>query len=85
VGLLLRRIEPSRSPARYETRVGDNDHQVVCCACGAIPDIDRVIGEPPCLSSSANGFVIDEAEVSFWGRCPGRQTKSESHEKENAR
>ncbi len=82
---LLRRIEPARSPARYETRVGDNHHHVVCRSCGAITDIDCVIGEAPCLSHPANGFVIDEAEVTFWGLCPGCQTKSESHEKENAR
>jgi Fur family transcriptional regulator, stress-responsive regulator len=72
---LLRRIEPAGSPARYETRVGDNHHHVVCRSCGAITDVDCVIGEPPCLSpAEANGFVIDEAEVTFWGLCPTCQT-----------
>ena len=83
---LLRRIEPAGSPARYETRVGDNHHHVVCRSCGAIADVDCVVGEPPCLSpASAGGFVIDEAEVTFWGVCPNCQTTSTSHEKESAR
>ncbi len=68
---LVRRIEPAGSPARYETRVGDNHHHVVCRSCGAITDVDCVIGDPPCLSpADASGFVIDEAEVTFWGLCP---------------
>lgn len=68
---LVRRIEPAGSPARYETRVGDNHHHVVCRSCGAITDVDCVIGEAPCLSpADASGFVIDEAEVTFWGLCP---------------
>jgi Fur family ferric uptake transcriptional regulator len=72
---LLRRIEPAGSPTRYETRVGDNHHHVVCRGCGAITDVDCVVGEPPCLSpSDAGGFVIDEAEITFWGMCPGCQT-----------
>ena len=82
---LLRRIEPARRAARYETGVGDNDPHVVCRSCGAITNVDCVIGSPPCLSPPADGFVIDDAEVTFWGLCPGCQTKSESHEKENAR
>jgi Fur family ferric uptake transcriptional regulator len=82
---LLRRIEPAGSPARYETRVGDNHHHVVCRACGAITDVDCVVGEPPCLSPvSASGFVIDEAEVTFWGLCPDCQTTSKPNEKERA-
>jgi Fur family transcriptional regulator, stress-responsive regulator len=69
---LLRRIEPARSPTRYETRVADNHHHV---ACGAIADVDCVIGAPPCLSASdAGGFVVDEAEITFWGLCPTCQT-----------
>ena len=74
---LLRRIEPAGSPARYETRVGDNHHHVVCRTCGAITDVDCVIGERPCLSpADASGFVIDEAEVTFWGLCPTCQETS---------
>jgi Fur family ferric uptake transcriptional regulator len=72
---LVRRIEPAGSPARYETRVADNHHHVVCRSCGAITDVDCAIGEPPCLSpADASGFIIDEAEVTFWGLCPTCQT-----------
>ncbi len=72
---LLRRIEPAGSAVRYETRVGDNHHHVVCRGCGAIADVDCVTGEPPCLSpSEAGGFVVDEAEITFWGTCPRCQT-----------
>jgi Fur family transcriptional regulator, stress-responsive regulator len=68
---LLRRIQPTGSVARYEARVGDNHHHVVCRSCGRIDDVDCAVGEKPCLSpSSANGFAIDEAEVIYWGRCP---------------
>ncbi|WP_285658726.1 Fur family transcriptional regulator [Actinomycetospora sp. NBRC 106375] len=68
---LVRRIEPAGSAARYETRTGDNHHHVVCRSCGATADVDCVVGEAPCLHpSSAEGFVIDEAEVVFWGTCP---------------
>jgi Fur family ferric uptake transcriptional regulator len=68
---LLRRIEPPGSVARYEARVGDNHHHVVCRSCGVIADVDCVIGEPPCLTpSDDHGFAIDEAEVIFWGICP---------------
>ena len=71
---LVRRIEPAGSPARYETRVGDNHHHVVCRSCGALTDVDCVIGETPCLSPpDASGFIIDEAEVTFWGVCPDCQ------------
>jgi Fe2+ or Zn2+ uptake regulation protein len=72
---LLRRIEPAGSATRYETRVGDNHHHVVCRGCGAIADVDCVVGEAPCLSpSDAGGFVVDEAEITFWGLCPTCQT-----------
>ena len=82
---LARRIEPAGSPARYETRVGDNHHHVVCRSCGAVTDIDCVVGQPPCvLPSDASGFVIDEAEVTFWGLCPTCQTTSKTNEKETA-
>lgn len=67
---LVRRIEPAGSPARYETRVGDNHHHVVCRSCGAIADVDCAVGGAPCLDASAdNDFVIDEAEIVFWGTC----------------
>jgi Fur family ferric uptake transcriptional regulator len=68
---LVRRIEPAGSPARYESRTGDNHHHVVCRSCGAIADVDCATGAAPCLTAShANGFVIDEAEVTYWGLCP---------------
>jgi Fur family ferric uptake transcriptional regulator len=68
---LVRRIEPAGSPGLYELRVADNHHHVVCRRCGAIADIDCVVGAAPCLEpSQANGFAIDEAEITFWGLCP---------------
>ena len=74
-GGFLRKIEPAGSPARYEARVGDNHHHVVCRSCGAIADVDCVIGDPPCVTPVDDGdFVIDEAEVTFWGMCPDCQT-----------
>jgi Fe2+ or Zn2+ uptake regulation protein len=67
---LLRRIEPAGSSARYERRLGDNHHHVVCNVCGTIADVDCVHGEAPCLTpSNTNGFVIDTAEITFWGVC----------------
>jgi Fur family ferric uptake transcriptional regulator len=68
---LVRRIEPAGSAARYESRVGDNHHHIICRGCGAIADVDCAVGETPCLTASdAHGFTIDEAEVIYWGRCP---------------
>ena len=68
---LVRRIQPSGSVARYESRVGDNHHHVVCRSCGVIADVDCAVGETPCLiASDDRGFVIDEAEVVYWGSCP---------------
>ena len=68
---LVRRIEPAGSVARYETRTEDNHHHVVCRGCGAIADVDCAVGHSPCLTASDDsGFVIDEAEVVYWGRCP---------------
>jgi len=68
---LVRRIQPSGSVARYEARVGDNHHHLVCRACGAIVDVDCAVGETPCLTASDGaGYQIDEAEVIYWGRCP---------------
>jgi Fur family transcriptional regulator, stress-responsive regulator len=72
---LVRRIQPQGSVARYEARVGDNHHHLVCRSCGAIVDVDCAVGEAPCLSPSDDaGFVVDEAEVVFWGRCPACAT-----------
>lgn len=68
---LVRQIEPAGSAVRFEVRVGDNHHHVVCRICGITQDIDCVVGHAPCLEpSSTNGFVLDEAEVTFWGFCP---------------
>lgn len=72
---LLRKIQPSGSPARYESRVGDNHHHMVCRSCGVIADVDCAVGEAPCLipsdpAGALEGFVVDEAEVVYWGICP---------------
>jgi Fur family ferric uptake transcriptional regulator len=73
---LARRIEPAGSPARYEARVGDNHHHIVCRGCGEIADVDCAAGEAPCLDpATARGFEVDEAEVTFWGLCPGCQAR----------
>ena len=80
---LLRRIQPSGSVARYESRVGDNHHHVVCRSCGVIADVDCAIDTTPCLTpSDDHGFTIDEAEVVYWGMCPTCQSKSETGEKD---
>lgn len=74
---LLRRIEPAGSAALYERRIGDNHHHVVCTGCGAVADVDCVIGHAPCLHpSDAGGFAIDTAEVTFWGLCPSCQERA---------
>jgi Fur family ferric uptake transcriptional regulator len=71
---LARRIEPAGGPARYEARVGDNHHHLVCRSCGTAADVDCAVGAAPCLDpSDAAGFVVDEAEVTFWGLCPACQ------------
>jgi Fe2+ or Zn2+ uptake regulation protein len=68
---LVRRIEPAGATARYETRVGDNHHHVVCRSCAAIADVACAVGHTPCLTASDDhGFVMDEAEVVYWGTCP---------------
>lgn len=68
---LVRRIEPAGSPARYESRVGDNHHHVVCRSCGRAEDVDCAVGAVPCLQPlNSAGFVVDEAEVTYWGYCP---------------
>ena len=72
---LVRRIQPSGSVARYESRVGDNHHHVVCRSCGFVADVDCAVGITPCLTASDDhGFAIDEAEVTYWGLCLGCST-----------
>jgi Fur family transcriptional regulator, stress-responsive regulator len=75
---LVRRIQPLGLVARYESRVGDNHHHVVCRSCGVIADVDCAVGEAPCLTPDGNdvldGFVLDEAEVIYWGMCPDCST-----------
>ena len=74
---IVRRIEPAGSPALYETRTGDNHHHIVCRECGITADVDCAVGAAPCLDpSSAQGFEVDEAEVTFWGVCPTCQARS---------
>jgi Fe2+ or Zn2+ uptake regulation protein len=69
---LVRRIEPAGSPARYEGRLRDNHHHLVCRSCGSVADVDCAVGHAPCLApSDDHGFAIDEAEVTYWGLCPG--------------
>jgi len=76
---LIRSIEPAGSPARFEGRVGDNHHHVVCRSCGAVADVDCAVGEAPCLTASDDhGFSIEEAQVIYWGLCPGCSTARSS-------
>jgi Fur family ferric uptake transcriptional regulator len=68
---IIRRIQPAGSSARYEDRVDDNHHHLICRACGRMVDVDCAVGETPCLTAAEDsGYEIDEAEVIFWGRCP---------------
>ena len=68
---VVRRIQPAGSPARYEDRVGDNHHHLICRACGRTIDVDCAVGEIPCLTAADDaGYEVDEAEVIYWGRCP---------------
>jgi Fur family transcriptional regulator, stress-responsive regulator len=76
---LVRRIEPAGSPARYESRTGDNHHHVVCRSCGEVADVDCAVGDAPCLTASDDhGYSIDQAEVTYWGRCPACSTADSS-------
>lgn len=84
---LLRRIEPSDSPALYESRIGDNHHHLVCRVCGGVTDVDCAVGAAPCLTTEEardHGFVVDEAEVIYWGVCArcaaASPTQPASHE-----
>jgi len=73
---LIRRIQPSGSPARFEDRVGDNHHHLICRVCGNVVDVDCAVGKAPCLTAhDDSGYQIDEAEVAYWGRCPDCQGK----------
>ena len=77
---LLRRIEPPGSPARFEGRVGDNHHHLVCRSCGTVADVDCAVGHAPCLTASDNrGFSVDEAEVIYWGLCPACSSSPDGH------
>jgi len=77
---LVRRIQPAGATARYESRVGDNHHHVVCRSCGAIADVACAVGHAPCLTASDDhGFVVDEAEVVYWGTCPDCATERLAH------
>ena len=79
---LLRRIKPLGSVARYESRVGDNHHHVVCRSCGAVADVDCATGSAPCLIPSASHeYEIDEAEVIYWGTCPDCQSADRRSDK----
>jgi len=77
---LIRRIQPAGSPARFEDRVGDNHHHVICRTCGKTADVDCAVGYRPCLhASDDSGYLIDEAEVIYWGYCPAcRKTRKEN-------
>jgi len=76
---LIRRLEPAGSPARFEGRVGDNHHHVVCRSCGVLADVDCAVGEAPCLTASEDhGFSIEEAQVIYWGLCPACSTARSS-------
>ncbi len=76
---LIRRIEPAGSPARFEGRVGDNHHHLVCRTCGVVADVDCAVGEAPCLTAADDqGFAIDEAQVIYWGLCPACSTARSS-------
>jgi Fur family transcriptional regulator, stress-responsive regulator len=79
---ILRRIQPAGSPARYEDRVGDNHHHLICRSCGRMVDVDCAVGDVPCLTAADDlGYEIDEAEVIYWGRCPDCQRSPTSTKK----
>ncbi len=79
---VVRRIEPAGSVALYELRVGDNHHHVVCRCCGAVADVDCAVGRRPCLTpSDVHGYLLDEAEVTYWGICPECQVGRAGHAK----
>jgi Fur family ferric uptake transcriptional regulator len=74
---LIRRIQPAGSPARFEDRVADNHHHLICRVCGRVVDVDCAVGAVPCLTAADDmGYEIDEAEIAYWGRCPDCLTKA---------
>jgi Fur family ferric uptake transcriptional regulator len=76
---IVRRIQPAGSPARFEARVGDNHHHLICRVCGRVVDVDCAVGSAPCLTAADDlGYEIDEAEVAYWGRCPDCLTQAEA-------
>ena len=78
---IIRRIQPAGSPARYEGRVGDNHHHLICRDCGRMVDVDCAVGAAPCLTAAdASGYEIDEAEVIYWGRCSGCVAVKNNHQ-----
>ena len=78
---LVRRIEPAGSVALFELRVGDNHHHVVCRGCGSVQDVDCAVGARPCLTpSDVHGYILDEAEVTYWGICPACQSSRTSRD-----
>ena len=82
---LVRRIEPAGSPARFEGRVGDNHHHLVCRSCGAVADVDCALGEAPCLEPAGpSGYAIDEAEVIYWGLCGACRTNPDRSDPKKA-
>ena len=82
---LVRRIQPAGSSARFEDRVGDNHHHLICRSCGRMVDVDCAVGLKPCLTAADNrGYEIDEAEVVYWGRCPQCATRSRSRSRSAA-
>ena len=82
---LVRRIQPAGSPARFEDRVGDNHHHLICRICGRMVDIDCAVGRAPCLTAADdNGYEIDEAEVAYWGRCPDCLAQARTPSRSNA-
>jgi Fur family transcriptional regulator, stress-responsive regulator len=83
---LIRRIQPAGSPARFEDRVGDNHHHLICRVCGNVVDVDCAVGDAPCLAASDDsGYEIDEAEVAYWGRCPACLAKGRARSRSHAR
>lgn len=83
---LVRRIEPAGSPALFEDRVGDNHHHLICRTCGSVVDVECAVGSAPCLDVANDmGYVIDEAEVSYWGQCPKCLAESQVQNPNNPR
>ena len=83
---LIRRIQPAGSPARFEDRVGDNHHHLICRVCGRVVDVECAVGDAPCLTAADNrGYEIDEAEIAYWGRCPDCVALSRTSAREGIR